>query len=256
MTFYYVIVSHNGQHLVNGLVDSIRDTEPDAKNILVVDNGSDEPVGGKQASAIFYTGVNLPRAEAANLGVEEVVRLGATHVAVMSDDVQFQTQHVAKVVDLLNFVDFVGPRVINPNGQLQSAGHDLPLGNVYAVNKMDDPHKGRFVTSVVSSCIFSKTKNWKLVGGLDTTLRYFHEDVALGLNAWSRDMTVWYEPTINVMHLGGATRGRDIQTKMATPGRRRCWEQEARSQAEFERRIKNHYWNVPLIRERVQGLNT
>ena len=256
MTFYYVIVTHNGGHLVSSLVDSIRDTEPDAKNVLVVDNGSDSPVAALGASAVFYTGQNLPRAEAANLGVEEAVRLGATHVAAMSDDTLFQTPHIKKVVDLLNFVDFIGPRVIHPNGQLQSAGHDLPLGNIYAVNRMDDTNKGRFVTSVSSPCIFSKTKNWKLVGGLDPTLKYFHEDVALGLNAWSRDMTVWYEPSICVQHLGGATRGRDIQTKMASPGRRKCWEQEARSQAVFEQRIKNHYWNIPLIRERVQGLNT
>ena len=255
MTFYHVIVTHGGEHLVNSLVDSIQDTEPGA-NILLVDNGSDEPVSCRTAQAIFYTGTNLSRAEAANLGVEEAAKLGATHVAVVSDDVQFQTPHIAKVVDLLNFVDFVGPRVINPSGTLQSSGHDLPLGNIYAVNKMDDPHKGRFVTSVVGSCIFSKVKSWRAAGGMDPGLRYFHEDVALGLNAWTNNMTVWYEPSIGVMHLGGATRGRDIQTKMATPLRRKCWEQEARSQVEFERRIKNHYWNIPLIRERVQGLNT
>jgi hypothetical protein len=57
------------------------------------------------------------------------------------------------------------------------------------------------------------------------------------------------------MHLEGATRGRELHSKMATEERRLCWEDETRSMALFEKRLKEKYWDIDAIRNKVAEMN-
>jgi GT2 family glycosyltransferase len=115
-------------------------------------------------------------------------------------------------------VGIVGPRLLYPDGRIQSAGSYRNKG---APEWFD--HRYRFtparfgpaivewdVLAVTGACMYVRRDTLDLIGPMDEGYGMGYEDVDWCLRAWEHGRRVFYEPGSVLTHLESATRGTDV----------------------------------------------
>jgi GT2 family glycosyltransferase len=239
-----VIPTYGDPRLVAEAVRSVRRTT-DAKrtHVVVVDDGSPDEshrlgVGALHEARVLLLPHNRGFAAAANHGIELAP---ADHdVIVLNSDVVARPgwlerlQYAAYDVD---DVGIAGPRLLYPDGRIQSAGSHRNLG---APEWFD--HRYRFkeghhreaqipaaVIGVTGACMYLKRAMLDEIGAFDEGYGMAYEDMDLCLRAWEGGWRVQYAPQSVLVH-------HESQTRSVEPG-----ERELASQARFWERWRRFF---------------
>lgn len=224
-----IIVSYNTKALLRQCLDSITEagiTVP--YEIIVVDNASVD--GSAEMVAEEYPGITLVRndenlmfAKGNNQGI---VLAASKYILLLNSDTVI---HRVMVDGLVAFMDShpkaaaVGPKVVNPDGSLQSKGAPLPsvtqtalaICGVLQNNRLEKPTSKvlpgycwreddiRKVGWISGCCMMLRARVVKAIGGLLEELFFYREEVEWCYRAQKAGYEIWYYPAMSIVHLGG-----------------------------------------------------
>lgn len=218
-----IIPTHNGAALTTACVDGLLRLEPEraTQRIVVVDDGSDEPLDASLAR--FGERVQLVRL-AANRGFAGACNAGAAaagdceHLVFLNNDTlptRGWLDALAQDAQSDPRTGAVGARLLFPNGQVQHAGiaigQDLRPHNLYAGFPASHAAvlRPREVAAVTAACMLVPRTVFEALGGFDPAFHNGFEDVDLCLRMRERGLTVRYCPASVVYHLESVTRWPD-----------------------------------------------
>ena len=200
-----------------------RTTDPARVRIVVVDDGS---APGHQARLRTVSGVELDLTEE-NAGFAASVNRGirragaADDIVLLNNDViahRYWLERLQRAAYLADRIGIVGPKLLYPDGRIQSAGTHRNPG---APEWFD--HRYRFqraghgpanvrdaVLATTGACMYLKRSLLDQVGPFDEDFGMGFEDVDYCLRAWEAEREVLYEPDAVLTHLESVTRGREV----------------------------------------------
>lgn len=110
-----------------------------------------------------------------------------------------------------------GPRVLYADGRLQEAGGIIwQDASGWNYGRMQNPEKPAYnylkeVDYVSGCCLVIRQKLWEAIGGFDERFApAYYEDTDLCFAAREHGFRVIYQPAASIIHLEGATHGRDV----------------------------------------------
>ncbi len=198
------------------------DGRPDVP-IVVVDNGSREPVGALLARrAPDVDCIRVPEnrgyAGGANVGIQAALARGAETVLLLNNDVRMRpgaTAAARRVLDADSHVAVVGPKVLareDPTrlwlawgrvtwrqSLVALAGADVPDGPAWSVQ--------RDVDWIAGCTMWLRAAALDALGGFDETFFAYHEEVDWCTRARRAGWRVVYAPDAIVTHTGRGTAG-------------------------------------------------
>jgi glycosyltransferase involved in cell wall biosynthesis len=223
-----IICTRNAHELVEACVSSIADrTAYRNYEIIVVDNGSDQPVSLEwldEAPSRFSSlrvirdpgDFNFSRLN--NFGVAQA---RGSFVCLMNNDIEVISEHW--IEHLLGYasqpgIGAVGPKLLFPNDTVQHAGIILGIGGWagHAHKGLPDPEAGYLgrasltssFSAVTGACLFIEKAKFLSVGGLDEKdLKVACNDVDLCLKLKREGLRNVYVPFVRFYHHESATRG-------------------------------------------------
>lgn len=199
MTIAVIIPTYNRLELTQNCLASISRHDP-IDEIIIVDNGSTD---GSSRLATINNPHNLGFAIACNQGARWAT---ADHLIFLNNDTIVHpnwtsiTRHLEEPD-----VGIVGPKLIYPDCQIQSAGvavdFDRPAGleawNL-TINWASDPID---VDAITGACLAIRRKTFHSLGGFDEGYWNGYEDVDLCLAAVDAGFRNVYDPRATVTHL-------------------------------------------------------
>ena len=216
-----VVIPHYGEpRLTIQAVESIKATTKDDRvRIIVSDDGS---APEHVAALRNIEGIELVESPAGNSGFSAnsnrgIAAAGQLDVILLNNDVIAmpgwleQLQFAAyRSTD----IGIVGPKLLYPDGTIQSAGSHRNLG---APEWFD--HRYRFqpsdhgpatiggdVLAMTGAALYLKRATLDAIGTFDEKYGMAYEDVDLCLRAWDAGLRVWYAPGSELTHLESKTR--------------------------------------------------
>ena len=204
-----------------GCVESLR-AEPGVE-VLVVDNGSPEPVGdllSRRAPGVtcLRSPENRGYAGGANLGIREALARGARTVLLINNDARVRPGATAAACRLLDTdprIAVVGPKVLTREDPqrlwlawgtvtwrqslVELCGADAPDGPAWST--------ARDVDWVAGCAMWMPAAALADVGLLDETFFAYHEEVDWCTRARRRGLRVVYCPDVVVTHTGRGSAG-------------------------------------------------
>jgi GT2 family glycosyltransferase len=220
-----------------GAVRALRRTTDAARTrIVVVDDASapehQERLHALEGAELVLADENAGYAASVNRGIERA-RPG-DDVVVLNNDVIAHgywlplLQHAAYESDE---VGIAGPRLLYPDGRIQSAGS---YRNLAAPEWFD--HRYRFrpaafepanvrgdALAVTGACMYVRRDLIDALGALDAGYPMGYEDVDFCLRAWEAGRSSRYEPRATLTHLESPTRGTEVRERELS-SQRRFWE--------------------------------
>lgn len=168
-------------------------------------------------------------------------------IFVMNSDLEFMEPFVDRAMEVFKAYPETyiwGPRLVWPDGRIQSAGFDFnSQGNCthYFREQHSDPNdnseKSRAVQGVTGAFMALNPKHIEKVGLFSEDYRLAYEDVELCLRTWERGSWVIYDGQVDCIHLEGATRGSGLT------------ETELNSQLQFKKDLEKY--SIPKIKLRI-----
>jgi len=225
-----IVPTRNARALVEQCVRSVRRlTRYPSFEILLVDNGSDEPESLAAFAALAAEGlVRLVRDPGpfnfAALNNRAVARATGEVVCLMNNDVEalhddWLTEMVG--VALQPGVGAVGAKLLFPDGRIQHAGVLVGYRGVadHLYSRAPGDAAGmdaqlqvrREVSAVTAACLVIRRSLYLDAGGLDE--RAFpvgYNDVDLCLRLWARGLRTVWTPHARLVHHESATRGKTV----------------------------------------------
>jgi GT2 family glycosyltransferase len=215
-----VIVHWQDAADTRGCVESVR-AEPGV-DVLVVDNGSREPLGDTLAgrATVVRSGENLGYAGGANLGIRRALEGGADVVLLLNNDVRLRRGATAIALEALRAdprIATVGPKVLarEDPSRLWLAWGDVTYGpSLVALRGAGAPdgaawNEARDVDWIAGCTMWIRRDALAAVGLLDETFFAYHEEVDWCTRARAAGWRVVYRPDAVVTHTGrGAAGGR------------------------------------------------
>jgi len=203
-----------------GCVESVR-AEPGV-DVLVVDNGSREPLGDTLAgrATCIRNPENLGYAGGANLGIRAALAAGADVVLLLNNDVRLRPGATAAALATLASdprVAVVGPKVLarEDPSRLWLAWGDVTYGQslvaLRGAGEPDGPAWGsrRDVDWIAGCTMWISREALAAIGLLDEDFFAYHEEVDWCTRARAAGWRVVYAPDAVVTHTGrGAAGGR------------------------------------------------
>lgn len=200
--------------------------------VIVVDNGSREPVGERLAAAApeavhLRNAENLGYAGGANVGIREAIRRGADVVLVLNNDVRLRpgaTAAARRVLDADPRVAIVGAKVLareDPTRLWLAWGDVTWRQSLVALRGADAPDGPRWnverdVDWVGGCTLWMRTAALEAIGLLDEEFFAYHEEVEWCVRAARRGWRVVYCPTAVVTHTGRGSTGGDRAVRIRT----------------------------------------
>ena len=199
-----------------GCVESLA-AEPDVE-VLVVDNGSREPVGGALGPgvAVARSPVNRGYAGGGNLGMRAALGRGAEVVLLLNNDARVvagATAAALRVLDADPHVAVVGAKVVTREDpkRLWLAWGDVTwrqsLVALRGAGAPDGPAfaRERDVAWVAGCAMWFRCDALERVGLLDETFFAYHEEVDWCARAREAGLRIVYAPSVVVSHGGRGT---------------------------------------------------
>jgi GT2 family glycosyltransferase len=191
--------------------------------VVVVDNGSREPVGPLLVRAALPVRLvvlpeNLGYAGGANRGIEAALAAGAGTVLLLNNDVRLRPDATAVARRALASdprIAVVGPKVLTREdpARLWLAWGDVTyrqsLVALRGAGVADGPpfDRGRDVTWVAGCTMWFRAEALRAVGLLDEAFFAYHEEVDWCVRAARAGWRVVYEPAAVVSHTGRGSAG-------------------------------------------------
>ncbi len=224
-----------------------RTTDASRTRIVVVDDGSppehQQRLRSLDGVQLVLSPENAGYSASVNRGLEQAGP--EDDVVVLNNDVMAhrhwlpQLQHAAYDS---HDTGVVGPRLLYPDGRIQSAGS---YRNLEAPEWFD--HRYRFrpadfgpaqvpagAIAVTGACMYLRRDLIEALGGFDESYPMGYEDVDYCLRAWEAGRPVRYEPSATLTHLESPTRGTEVGDR------------ERRSQSRFWERWESWFEDRPV----------
>ncbi len=242
MDLSVIIVTYNSAPFIDACLRSLEATlDPRTTEICVVDNASTDatvPLVRRHAPRVrlLVNERNLGFAAALNRG------LAATHgrhVLWLNPDATVENGGapvLAAYLDAHPEVGIVGPKILDPDGQLQRSArafpsYDWPLGHRHGwLTRLfpNNPFSTRYllpdlnpsavqdVDWVSGACLLHRREVAERLGGLDEQFFMYCEDVDFCLRARTAGWAVRYHPALTVRHhVAGSTRQHSLRMLVA-----------------------------------------
>lgn len=222
-----IIPTRNKAHLLRACVEGLRKTDYPDIEIIVVDNGSDEPEALALLTELAAEGVRvLPvpgefnfshlNNRAAEVATGKLLCLLNNDIEVLEPD----WLRIMATQALRDDVGAVGARLLYPDRTIQHAGVVIGLGggagHAHRYEAVDDDgyfqrtHLPQFVSAVTAACLVVDRERYLAVGGLDEErfpVAFNDVDFCLRLNA--KGWQSLYEPRATLIHHESKSRGKD-----------------------------------------------
>jgi GT2 family glycosyltransferase len=235
-----VVVNYNSLELLHDCLASIKCSCNGSKpNIVVSDNGSDEPISYIRRT---YTDISIVRNKE-NLGYSKAINAilsstDAPYIVLLNPDTIVVSDYFFEsIVDFMNSnpdVGILGPGIVNPDGSLQGSARSFPrfhslffgrrslltkifpksrltCANILTSNLDDtNPVKADWVSG---ACMVIRREALEHVGKMDDRFFMYWEDVDWCKRMWDNGWKVMYWPEIKIMHhVGGSSDSRIIRS--------------------------------------------
>lgn len=238
-----VIVTYNSRHEIDACLESVfaQTDLPSSPQVIVVDNAS--PDGTADHIRRRWPQVTL-LAERENRGFAAGNNLGlrstdADRLLLLNPDTIMRPGALAALdvaLDRLTKAGIVGPRLLNPDGTLQSSCRDFPrlftdfVGMTEAhrlpwvhrwlaqrTAAMGDHNTQRRVDWLSGACLYVRQAAIDAAGPLDEGYFMYTEEMEWQYRMAQQGWQVWFVPAAEVVHIGGASTA-------AVPGPRIVWQ--------------------------------
>ncbi len=218
-----------------------------AAQVIVVDNGRRargriDALGSASGSAPVCTliepGRNLGYAAGMNLGVERAIAGGATHVALLNDDVtvprgwidgllaEWSTEPAARIGAVQPMLVFpTDPPTVNSLGvALGGDGAGIDIGRGEPVPVPPDPRAAAHDIAVFTGgAVMLSAAFLADIGGFDPRFFLYYEDVDLALRGAERGWRYRCVPAVQVVHVGSASTTAVPEIAAFSRERNRLW---------------------------------
>jgi N-acetylglucosaminyl-diphospho-decaprenol L-rhamnosyltransferase len=215
-----IIVTHNSEHVVGDLLDSLPGAlDGLSADIVVVDSGSTDGTADLLAArggCRLVRSANVGYAAGINRGVREA--MSADAILVLNPDVRLYPGAIPPLIAALSqpAVGIVAPQVRSAQGQLQLSLRREPtlpraLGltrtklAVFSeyVARPADYTRPCTVDWALGAVLLMSRKCYDTLGGWDETFFLYSEETDLALRARDHGLITRYEPASVAVHLGG-----------------------------------------------------
>ena len=224
-----IIPTRNGLDVLQPCVESIFARDHENAEVIVVDNGSDEPETLtylqsiaqqdnvrvlKDPESFNFSRINNVAAAAAR---GDILCFLNNDTEVISADWLNRARTFLSIEE----IGMVGARLLFPDGTLQHFGIALGMGEHKIAGV---PHLGidaalpgyfgkarllQEVSAVTAACMFVRKIDFDAVGGFEENLRVAYNDVDLCLKIRALGRTILADPDITLIHKESRTRGSD-----------------------------------------------
>ncbi len=258
-----IIPTRNGYDLLEPCVASILERDAANTEIIIVDNGSDDP------ATLAYLEKLAERDEirvVRDPGEFNFSRINNMAARAATGDILCFLNNDTEVIsaDWLNRaraflslgeIGMVGARLLFPDGTLQHFGIALGMGEhrVAGIPHLGlDGHlpgylgKARLlqeVSAVTAACMFVRRTDFLAVGGFEEELRVAYNDVDLCLKIREMGLKILADPDITLVHKESRTRGSDKHGARA----KRLDEEAAWMRRRWAERLDNDPYYSPNI---------
>jgi len=223
-----IVPTRNGLALLRTCLDGLaRTTYPGPREIVVIDNGSDDPATQEFLAKIdpgFARVIPHPGPfNFAAMNNRAVAETTGDLICFLNNDIEIRDSGWLPVLArhaLREDVGAVGARLLYPDGRIQHAGVVLGVGggaaHAHRLLQPDDEgyfHRHslpQFVSAVTAACLVVERRKFLAVGGFDAAnfaVAFNDVDLCLKLNA--RGWQALYEPRATLIHHESASRGTD-----------------------------------------------
>lgn len=224
-----IIPTLNGLNLLQPCVESILAREHSNVEILIVDNGSDDPetlawladIADANHVRILRDPGEFNFSRINNMAVAEA--RGEILCFLNNDTEVISTDWLNRARAFLSLPDIgmVGARLLYPDGTLQHFGIALGMGEHRIAGiphlGMDAALPGYFgkarllqeVSAVTAACMFVRKADFTAVGGFEEELRVAYNDVDLCLKIRALGLKILADPDVTLIHKESRTRGSD-----------------------------------------------
>lgn len=219
----FVVLSYNTADLSISLAERVLETLP-GWDVLIVDNDSRDAARLVEYASsrtgpveLLESGGNLGYARGNNIGLRRARAKGHRWAVVANPDVEIPdpdvVNHILDILERNSELAVVGPKIVNPLGQLQlpplRTGHRLLFNVLYPLSgwilrrrnrsRERDPGWRRVFT--VHGCFFAlDLRAWELVGDFDEATFLYHEESIMADRLAGAGYGIAYAPSRHVLH--------------------------------------------------------
>lgn len=206
------------EQLVSSLVAS------GVPRVWVVDNAATAAGEVTHAGVVWVRpGRNLGYGAAVN---RVLARVASPYVAILNPDLVLEAGTLERLVAVLEDrprAAIVGPRILTADGEPypshrrfpslgEALGHAV-LGPWLPQNRFTrsyreerrDPTEPIECDWISGACMVARVDALRAVGGFDPRYHLYMEDVDLCRRLWRFEMSVWFDPSARVTHIGGSS---------------------------------------------------
>lgn len=222
-----IVPTRNRVDLLRTCLDGLARTEYPEVEVIVVDNGSDDPATLAYLDALEPARHRVLRRPGpfnfSTLNNQAVAQARGALLCLLNNDIEVLAPDWLAIMarqSLREDIGAVGARLLYPDGRIQHAGVVLGVGGgaAHAHRLLRPDEKGyfrrhalpQFVSAVTAACLVVQRERFEAVGGLDEknfAVAFNDVDLCMRLNA--RGWQSLYEPRATLVHHESVSRGLD-----------------------------------------------
>lgn len=224
-----IIPTRNGLDLLRPCVESILARDHSNVEIIIVDNGSDDPetiayLDTLKDSDLFQIIKDPDPFNFSRINNLAAARASGDILCFLNNDTEVISKdwlNRARTFLSMAEVGMVGARLLFPDGTLQHFGIALGMGDHRIAGvphlNIDGNLPGYFgkarllqeVSAVTAACMFVRKSDFNAVGGFEEALRVAYNDIDLCLKIRALDKVILADPEMLLTHKESRTRGSD-----------------------------------------------
>jgi N-acetylglucosaminyl-diphospho-decaprenol L-rhamnosyltransferase len=212
-----VTVTHNSEHQLEALIDSLERHLGGVRLIVVDSDSSDGSAAVASPRAWARTielGANLGFGTACNRGLAEVT---GPVTALLNPDIELIDDSLLHLAAQALGPDhpprLLAPLVLNGDGTRQDSVHPVPGSAADRIRALIPPalvpgpvlapwrsRSPRRVGWAVGAALVARTETLRRLGPFDESIFMYGEDLELGLRAAANGVATWFDPRSRVLH--------------------------------------------------------